>query len=108
MSLSWPDMVLGTDIIIEITARLCAKGLGPFVMGALSSTDHEACATLYSKAIVVKYISAAPRCWHREDLNERRVRSFVKPRLQLIQITHHDLLRRRLRIEFVRIDLKAL
>lgn len=37
-----------------------------------------------------------------------RVESLIKPRLQLIQIPHNDLLRRRFGVELFRIDLKTL
>lgn len=51
---------------------------------------------------------AAPSYWRPEEASECSGGLFIQPRLQFIEIAHHDLLRRRFWVEFFRVDLKAL
>ena len=57
---------------------------------------------------VAGYRLAASSYWRPEDPSECSGGLFIQPRLQLIQIAHHDLLRRRFGVEFFRVYLKAL
>lgn len=97
------------------TGSATSQQLDQFSLGVNSLTFNCACEISQRpdfqylvRQTVAGYRLAAPSYWRPEEPNECGGGLFIQPRLQFIEIAHHDLLRRRFGVEFFRVDLKAL